>query len=68
MAATKNKIWDDPMKRWEANNTVKFLTCKFEGAANRFGIKPGYRWDGVIRGNGFENKYLQQKNLKKAEK
>ena len=61
----KAGVWDDPARRWEASLKHP-LRCPFQGYANRFNIKPGFRWDGVIRGNGFENKYLQEINLRKA--
>lgn len=68
MHAENNKIWNDPMKRWENTSATGLLSCKYDGPPNRYNIRPGFRWDGVIRGNGFENRYLQEINLKKAKK
>ena len=59
--------WNDP--------AAGFLTKKAQGKSvsgkplymgaampNRYGIRPGHRWDGVDRGNGFEKEYFAARN------
>ena len=66
-----SKLLDDPMKNLLSKNKIIEETdelikkrgfylpkCKFAPLNNRFDIKPGYRWDGVNRSNGFENKIM----------
>ena len=68
------KILDDPMKNLLSKNKLIEETdelikkrgfylprCKFAPLINRFNIKPGYRWDGFNRSNGFENKIMNLK-------
>lgn len=63
--------WNDP--------AAQFLTKKkagrsvsgkplYKGAAppNRHGVRPGYRWDGVDRGNGFEKTWFAARNKKQS--
>ncbi|KAN0066090.1 Pre-mRNA-splicing factor cwc26 [Thecaphora frezii] len=58
--------WDDPALAFMAKKRPKGpQKPKYTGPPpppNRFGIAPGYRWDGVDRSNGFEKVLFQRKN------
>ncbi|KAJ6443124.1 Pre-mRNA-splicing factor CWC26 [Purpureocillium lavendulum] len=69
--------WNDPMTQFmsEKRDTgARGQSSKkrpiYVGAAppNRFGIKPGYRWDGVDRGNGFEAERFKAINRRERNK
>ena len=62
--------WNDPAAQFLSKKKQrKSVTGKplYAGPAmpNRFGIRPGYRWDGVDRGNGFEKEYFAAQNKRK---
>ncbi|KAI9570588.1 Pre-mRNA-splicing factor of RES complex-domain-containing protein [Boletus coccyginus] len=63
------EMWNDPAAAFLTQKKAKVAKKpEYHGPPpppNRFGIKPGYRWDGVDRGNGFEKKWFQRINDRK---
>lgn len=69
--------WNDPMMQFMSEKKAAGGKGKgpkgkpfYTGAAppNRYGIKPGYRWDGVDRGNGFEGERFKAINRRERNK
>lgn len=63
---------DDPMleymrqKNAKKSNAPKVPTYNGPFPENRFNIRPGYRWDGVDRSNGYEKKWINVQSQKTA--
>mmetsp|Transcript_10421 Transcript_10421/g.23600 ORF Transcript_10421/g.23600 Transcript_10421/m.23600 type:complete len:233 (+) Transcript_10421:79-777(+) len=62
--------WNDPMKNYDDAKAKKKEAaavekpkpkCRHPAWPNRFNILPGYRWDGKVRGNGYEVRWLENK-------
>ncbi|KAH7356244.1 Pre-mRNA-splicing factor of RES complex-domain-containing protein [Pyrenochaeta sp. MPI-SDFR-AT-0127] len=61
--------WNDPaagfLRKKKAGRSITGKPL-YQGAfqPNRYGIRPGHRWDGVDRGNGFESQWFNSRNKK----
>ncbi|KAM0255178.1 hypothetical protein ACHAQJ_006021 [Trichoderma viride] len=72
----EERRWNDPMTQFMAekdtsrgsNNSKRRPVYSGSAAPNRYGIRPGYRWDGVDRGNGLEAERFKAINRRERNK
>jgi len=67
------KRLDDPMEKYFQEKAEKrrkraggMPIYKGNWDQNRYNVRPGHRWDGVDRSNGFEKRYFRSLSAKKA--